>query len=207
MKNYIEDFENFELPDLELEKEDISNIKKVVIREGILRDIRKLIKYNTKIKIDFTEDEVLKIYKEIENSNISKDRGSKERIFLRTLVMKTLDKEVLEKNKSIIKTALIYNPNSMKIPYWFRDKYYTKLYLTENKIIKYEITNSFDVLNKEEILLNDIKYVGKKDDGRVMWTIQLKYRDISWPVKNDYVSEGFGEFIRELSNLGIPDNL
>lgn len=204
MNDYVEVFDYSKLPNVDLSEEELGLIKKVVIREGMLNAIKKIIKYNTKIKIEFTDKEIEEIYNEIQLAKISKDKGSKDRIFLRTLVTKSLEKEV-SKNNMIIKSALIFNKDIMKIPRTFMDNYFIQLYLTKDKIIKYEMTNTLEVVRKEIIPISQIKSAGIRKGRRSFWTIKLRYREIIWPVTSDYVSKEFGSFIKSLNEMGIKE--
>lgn len=120
------------------------------------------------------------------------------------MVISSLKKE-LSKVNIIRKSALLYNKNLDTIPAYLEGDYYTQIFLTDNMIIKYTISNLLEVTTIEVIPISNILNAGIYGGGKEYWTIKLKYREITWPVSNDSISREFGELVKELNNMGISE--
>lgn len=209
MDNYIEDFENKNLPEIILSKNEIDEIKYKVMKESIGTSLKKLVEYNKKVSIDFSIDEAFNIYiKEKQRGDIMAG-GLKHYYLMKDVLFKSIDKDA-EAKGIIVKKVVVWNKKQAIIPspQWVGNRLYSILYLLEDRVLTYYISASLEVIEIGNYTLEKVRYAGKIKEGKKeLWSIGLDYKEFNWYIKDDEVSKELEQFIEKLNNMGIPKEM
>ncbi|WP_066870565.1 hypothetical protein [Clostridium mediterraneense] len=200
----IEDFSKIDLPDVE-----ISDLEKEKIKMNARKVLDGLKERNKEMNFTITEEEVLKIKRNLisigkENINGVKDAG-----VMKEIVEKTMVEELA--NKKIERSLRV---NVRPMGYYYGSVAYYYLYLTADELIYYGFDFNYLLLNKETISIKDIQSAGlassdgdDKEDIIPYYEniIELKDKSIAMIIHNREKQKELEKFLEAIRDKGVND--
>lgn len=200
----IEDFSKIDLPDVE-----ISELEKEKIKMNARNVLDSLKERNKKMNFTITEEEVLRIKRNLisigkENINGIKDAGVMKEIVEKTMADELVDKKI-EKSLKV---------NVRPMGYYYGSVAYYYLYLTADELIYYGFDFNYLLINKETISIKYIKSAGlassegeDKEDYIPYYEniIELKDKTITMIIHNREKQKEVEKFLEAIRDKGVND--
>lgn len=140
------------LPDINITEE-----QKAKARKRLFKSIDKLKERNHMLKINVSDEEVLKISNELGVESEEYLKGVKHGAVLREVTLKAINDDVKKNYGEIVSEVFTTNAMDMSNVIWLAEgTVYFKIFITKEKIITYSFTKFFKVIDRSE---SDIKAV------------------------------------------------
>ncbi|MEG0295620.1 MAG: hypothetical protein RR620_02805 [Clostridium sp.] len=173
----LEEINNLKIEDLPDVK--LSDSDKERAKNRLFKSIEDLKRRNRDMNINITDAEVLTIKSSLGEASDKYANGVEHGFILREVAIKAADKEVYEKYGEITHEVLATNAYATSNLGWMANGAIAyKLYLTDNKLVKYSFSEFYEVIDKKEYKIEDIKFIGSDEDGT--YYIEFKNKVVTY---------------------------
>lgn len=156
-KNYldqIEEFSEFELPDVNLSDEEIERV-----RVNIMSVLANLEEKNREMKFNLTQEELMELKENLGSDSEKMVNGVKQSLLMRDIMIKNIEKQL--EGEVIVKKVVFEAPS---IIYWGLSAVNNICYLTEKEFIYYGFDINYKEVSSFRCLIKDIKEAGRTID-------------------------------------------
>lgn len=173
-KNKTYDFEIENFTEEDLYEEELTAEEIVKLKKRMIKTVRLLKNLNKELNIDMDLEDALKIRKELGEESEVIEHGVINALLLRKIVLDAIDIEVKKQNLEIIDELFV--PTQIAIPgrvdtvMLHGCTYFYKMYLTNNSLIVYSLSDKYQVIKKKTFQFNELHSVGKAIKSKRLWS-------------------------------------
>lgn len=194
MKNNKEKMYDFEIEsftEADLYEEQLTTKEIMKLKKDMFKTINLIKNLNKELNIDIDLEDSLKIRKELGKENEVIEYGVKNAKLLKKIVLDAIDKEVKDKGVKIIDEVFV--PTQIAIsgrvdtvmlhgcPYFY------KMYLTNNRLIVYSLSDKYKVLKKRVIKFDELNSIGKAVKSNKWWSKGLSVYANTYSGNQSYI--------------------
>lgn len=150
----IEEFSEFDLPDVNLSDEEIERV-----RGNIMSVLTNLEGKNRTMKFNLTDEELMEVKENLGSDSEKMVNGVKQSLLMRDIVIKNIEKEL--EGEVIVKKVFFEAPS---VIYWGLSAVNNICYLTEKEFIYYGFDINYKEVSSFRCLIKDIKEAGRTID-------------------------------------------
>ncbi|MGL4570433.1 MAG: hypothetical protein ACRCVJ_05165 [Clostridium sp.] len=198
----IEEFDEADLPNVEMNVEEVKRVK-----ESVIKIVKSLKDRNKNLDFNITLEGALKLKNELGNNADKAIYGTKCALLMRSIMLKTIEEEEGLKKEDIV-DELFRNVHAPT--WWWGAAVCYKLFLTKEKLIIYSFDSHYKVFSNYKVSIGEVIEAGRAGKEKCIMDEDeqiIVLKDTKIVLSPDYggSKDDLLRFMESLRNMGVND--